>query len=93
MANPHDTPDALKELQDAIYREKVLRARELTPGERCSDVFELSTFQFHLMHAGAMKRLGTDDHEAGWKEVRRSLDRLAKVHEAGLYTTTPPLAR
>ncbi len=26
MANPHDNPAALKELQDSIYREKVLRA-------------------------------------------------------------------
>ncbi|MCW1925134.1 hypothetical protein OKA05_21420 [Luteolibacter arcticus] len=93
MTNPHDNPAALKELQDAIYRDKVLRARAMTSGQRCSDVFELSTFQFHLMHGGAMKRLGTDDAEAGWQEVRRSLDRLAKVHDATLYTTTPPASR
>jgi hypothetical protein len=45
------------------------------------------------MHGGAMKRLGTDDPEIAWREVRRSLDRLAKVHDATLYTTTPPASR
>ena len=34
MSNPHDHPTALKGLQDSIYREKVLRARAITPAER-----------------------------------------------------------
>jgi hypothetical protein len=38
MENPHDNPAALKELQDAIYREKVLRAREMTVAERLDRV-------------------------------------------------------
>lgn len=82
----------MKEVQDSIYREKILRARAMTPGERCSDTFELSSFQFALMHAGAMKRLGCDDESAGWLEVRRGLDRLAKVHENGFYTTHRPVS-
>lgn len=33
MANPHEHPTALQDLQDSIYREKVLRARAMTPEE------------------------------------------------------------
>jgi hypothetical protein len=33
MENPHGNPAALKELQDTIYREKVLRAGEMTVAE------------------------------------------------------------
>jgi len=69
LANPHVHPTALKDLQDSIYREKVLRARSMTPEERLGTVFELSEFQFGLMHAGAMHKLGTDDEARGWDEV------------------------
>jgi len=33
-------------LIDQLYREKVLRARQRTPGERMSDVLELSEMHF-----------------------------------------------
>jgi hypothetical protein len=38
--NPHQP------LIDQLYREKVLRARRQTPGERMSDVLELSAMHF-----------------------------------------------
>ncbi|MEP6667637.1 MAG: hypothetical protein ABJF10_00705 [Chthoniobacter sp.] len=38
--NPHQP------LIDQIFREKVLRARRQTPGERMSDVLELSAMHF-----------------------------------------------
>ena len=34
----------LEKLQDAIYMEKVLRARQLTPEQRLADVFEVFIF-------------------------------------------------
>lgn len=89
MPNPHDDPAALKALQDDIYRERVLRARRLTVEQRLADVFDLSNHQFGMMLAGAMHRLGTKDEEVGWKEVRRWMSRLDRLHDHGLYTTTP----
>lgn len=90
MPNPHDDPAALKALQDDLYRERVLRARRLTVEERLADVFELSNHPFGMMLAGAMHRLGTRDEEAGWKEVRRWMSRLDRLHDHGFYATKPP---
>jgi hypothetical protein len=87
LNNPHDHPTALKDLQDSIYREKVLRARAMTPEERMASVFEMSDFQMGMMHAGAMHKIGTSDPELGWQEVRRWLDRLDRAHDFKLYST------
>ncbi|MEP2775536.1 MAG: hypothetical protein ABJQ29_03805 [Luteolibacter sp.] len=92
MPNPHDHPTALADLQDSISREKVLRARAMTPEERLSSVFELSKCQFGMMLAGAMARLGSDDENLGWQEVRRGLDRLDRVREHGRFSKTKPAA-
>jgi hypothetical protein len=46
MSEPDDAAASLKAMQDAIYREKILRARKLTPEQRLADVFELSNHQF-----------------------------------------------
>jgi hypothetical protein len=85
--NPHDNPAALKELQDAIYRDKVLRARGMTVEQRLEEVFDLSNRQMGMMLAGAMHRLGTQDEDAGWNEVRRWMERLDRVRDHGLYVT------
>lgn len=87
MVNPHDSPAALKELQDAIYRDKVLRAREMSLEERLDEVFELSNRQMGMMLAGAMHRLGTSDQDEGWDEVNRWLARLDRVRDHGLYVS------
>ena len=87
MDNPHDHPTALKDLQDSIYREKVLRARAMTPEQRMADAFELTNEVSERMLAGAMSRLGINDREAGWKEVRRQMSRLRHAHDHGRYVT------
>lgn len=90
MANLREIPGALKALQEEIYREKILRARAMTPEQRMAEVFELSDHQFGMMLAGAMHRLGTRDEEAGWKEVARWMKRLDRVREHGLYVSEKP---
>ena len=90
MANPHDHPTALKDLQDSIYREKVLRARSMTPQERADSIFELSEFQFGMMLAGAMHKLGTTCEEEGWEQVAQCLDRLTKARDHNLYSDHRP---
>ncbi len=42
MNDPADAAASLKAMQDDIYREKILRARKLTPEQRLADAFELS---------------------------------------------------
>ena len=90
MANIHDDPAALKALQDDIYREKVLRARAMTPQQRLGEAIELTNFVFSNMHAGAMWQLGTTDAEKGWEEVRRRLARLCQTRDLGRFVQTKP---
>ncbi|GAA5483608.1 hypothetical protein [Haloferula sargassicola] len=88
--NPHDHPTALKDLQDSIYREKVLRARKMTPEERIDSVWELSDMQLELMLAGALARIDSSDHEKGWAEVRRGLDRVERARDHRFYSHSIP---
>ena len=90
MSNPHETPGALKALQDDIYREKVLRARKQTPEQRMADVFELSNFVPRMMLSGAMNKLETTDEALGWQEVRRWMARLDHVREHKFYAVEKP---
>ncbi len=90
MSNPHDHPTALKDLQDSIYREKILRARAMTREERISEAFELSTRQLGMMLAGAMAKISTQDETLGWHEVSKSMERLDRIREFNLYTTEKP---
>jgi hypothetical protein len=72
-----------EDLQESLWREKVLRARAMKPEERWAEVFDLTNRQFSLMLAGAMHRLQTTDKEKGWAEVKKQVDRLhmRKRHE------------
>ena len=92
MANPHDDPAALKALQDDIYREKILRARTMTPEQRLDTAFELTNSVFAIMHAGAMGQLNTTNAELGWVEVRRRLERLRRVRDYRRFANEKSLA-
>ncbi len=85
MSNPHDDPAALKALQDDIYRERVLRARQLSEEQRLADAFELTNGVFERMLDGAMWQLGIQDRDAGWREVKRRLQVLSRVHDSGKF--------
>jgi hypothetical protein len=90
MSNPHDHPTALRDLQDSIYWEKILRARSMTKEERISEVFELSNRQLGMMLAGAMAKISTNDEVLGWQEVSKNMERLDRIREFGLYSTERP---
>jgi len=92
MPHLHDTPGALKALQDDIYRKKVLRARSQTVEERIAEMLELSNHQFDMMLAEAMHELGTLDEEEGWAEVRRRINRLDCVRDQAFYLEEKPSA-
>ena len=80
-----EDPKELKALQDAIYRDKVMRARAMTPAERLTEVLELSNDIFTWMHSGAMAQCKLVDENDGWEEVSRRLAKLRRLHEHGIY--------
>jgi hypothetical protein len=90
MPNPHDHPTALKDLQDSIYREKVLRARAMTREERFIAGVELTNEVSRRILQGAMARLGTDDESVAWADVHRRAGRLRKTHDYGYYSLEKP---
>jgi len=90
MPNLHDHPTALKELQDSIYRDKVLRARSLTPEQRFEGGMEHTNFVMRLMLDGAMQQKGITDVQEGWVEVRRRMEKLCHARDHRFYTFQAP---
>ncbi len=83
--NDESNPDALKDLQAAIYRDKVLRARAMTPSERLDEALELSNDIYTWMLDGAKSQCALSSDEDGWAEVERRLETLRRLHEKTLY--------
>ena len=88
--NPHEHPSTLEDLQDSIYRDKVLRARSMSSEERWVAGFEITNEVFERMLGGAMWQMETDDRALGWEQVRKQLAKLRKVHDHGRYLTSKP---
>ena len=93
MSNIHEDSAASKTLQDDIHRERILRARAMTPDQRMAEMFRLSEQRFQTMLADAMQRLGTQDEAVGWQEVRREVERLREEEERGFYVTEKPVGK
>lgn len=87
MPNPHDHPTALKDLQDSIYKEKVLRARAMTREERFLAGFELTNEVSGRILEGMIQRRGCSDEEQAWSEVKRRMKRLRLASDHGFYST------
>jgi hypothetical protein len=81
-------PDVLKSLQKEIYRDKVLRARAMSPTERLDEALELSNDIYTWMLDGAKSQCRLSSNEEGWAEVQRRLQTLRKLHEKELYKFT-----
>ncbi len=77
--------DAMKSMQDTIYRDKVLRARAMTSAERLDEALELSNDIYTWMLDGAKVQCGLPTDEEGWAEVLNLPQRLRRVHEHALY--------
>lgn len=58
--------------------------------ERLSTALELTNVIFGWMHAGAMWQLGVTNTETGWREVRRRMERLARLHDAERFAANKP---
>lgn len=89
MSNPYDHPTALKDLQDAIYRDRVRRARDLSPEDRFDGGIEHTNSVMQLMLSGAMEQKGLTDLHAGWVEVRRRMEKLCHARDHQFYSSIP----
>lgn len=87
MSNPHDHPTALKDLQDSIYREKILRARAMTREERFTAGCQLTNEVTERAFQGVMARDGTLNHKDAWLEAKRRAERLRRAQDHGLYVS------
>jgi hypothetical protein len=91
MANPHDNPAALKELQEAIYRDRIIRARSMTPEARFEAGLAQTNSAMSRALEGAMGQTGITDVRKGWAEVRRRMERLCQVRDHGFYVSQLPV--
>lgn len=90
MPNPHDHPTALSDLQDSIYREKVLRARAMTREERFLAGFELTNEVSNRILGGVMRRMGIKDEKRAWPQVKLRMKRLQVAKDHGFYALGKP---
>lgn len=86
-------PDAaqLKELQDSIYREKVLRARRMSTAERLATSFELIDFAYEQMLGGVHMQFPKVSREEALQILGKRLDRLRAMDDRKLFVPAPPL--
>jgi hypothetical protein len=77
----------IKELADAIYAEKIRRARAMTPGERMEAGIELFEASLGVMRDGIRMQHPEADDDAVETILKRRLDRLRRMNDHGIYQT------
>lgn len=85
-----ETQEDIDRIAAAIYRDKVLRARAMTPEERLMESFRLFDEALVFTKAGVANELGTTDEAAIMKEVQRRFDVIRSIEERGHYLPWPP---
>jgi len=83
--NEDTNPAALRELQEDIYRRKVLRARELTVAQRLADVMECSDAGLRLMFSGVRMQQPDLSDQDTWSEVGARIQRVRRLRDYGYY--------
>lgn len=73
-------------MADAIYAEKVRRARTLTVGERMETGIELFESGLGVMRDGIRNQFPDADESEVEKILKQRLARLKQLHEHGVYT-------
>ena len=77
--------DVIEPLADAIYADKVRRARMLSIGERIDLSFELFEGSLGLMRDGIRAQQGITDPDKVEAVLRQRLKRLRQVADHGIY--------
>lgn len=79
----------IRQTADAIYRDKVRRARALTVSERVETGIELFEGALGMMRDGIRHQFPGASPEEVEERLRARLKRLRRVSEAGLYRRAP----
>ncbi|MDF2375075.1 MAG: hypothetical protein P1U81_02465 [Verrucomicrobiales bacterium] len=77
--------DSIQELADAIYREKVLRARKMSVAERIETGIELGIVAEKAMISGIRAQFPEASAEEQKEILTTRLRRLRKLHERDLF--------
>jgi hypothetical protein len=77
--------EEIDRLADAIYRDKVLRARGRTLDERIREGMECFDLSCRLMADGVRQQFHPIDEPGVWRKVGERLDRLRRMEERGIY--------
>ncbi|MFM9964106.1 MAG: hypothetical protein ACKV2Q_23125 [Planctomycetaceae bacterium] len=77
--------DNINELADAIYADRLQRARERRPMLKLLDGFELFDEVCGRMRAGIRSQFPNADHRQVETILRERIDRLREIEEFGLY--------
>lgn len=80
-----DEQSRIKNLADAIYRDKVLRARAEDPTQKLLDGFELFNLGLEMTKLDVIGKIGAADDAAVQEALHRRFERVRQVREAGLY--------
>ena len=86
-----DAPNEFQPLIDEIFREKVLRARQESPGQKFVDGLTLFEEVLGRMRGGIKSQLPHLTADEIETELHRRIARVRQVEEHGLYSTIPPL--
>lgn len=83
--------EQIQELADAIYADKVRRARAMTVAERMETGIELFESGLGVMRDGIRFQFPDADESEVEMILKQRLARLKQVHDHGLYTKTSRL--
>lgn len=77
--------DQIQELADAIYADKIRRARAMRPSRKMGTGAELFAEVCGRMKAGIRAQFPTADESEVFELLRKRLDRLAAVEDSGIF--------
>lgn len=81
--------NATADLANAIFREKVLRARQQSPSEKWAMCFELHDLAIQTMRSGIRAQYPKLDESGITAELDRRLRIRRQLEERGIYTPIP----
>jgi len=81
--------EAIRQLADAIYRDKVLRARREDPMQKLLDGFELFEKGLEITKLDVIRRIGTSEETLVQDALRQRFERVRQARESKLYKRLP----
>ena len=81
--------DESQAMMDAIFREKVRRAREISPSEKLFSGLELFEEVEARMRAGVRQEFPGASEEEVERRLRQRFARLRQIEEHGFYRSEP----